>query len=99
MSEHQPTKEKKKITLCLKNVSGVQVNETFNFENKVEKAVEAAIKAFHLDKHPPRPYEVHVEEGGRPGRMLRVDLSFGAQNVQDGDCLIIAPPATPDGSW
>lgn len=96
--DDKPDKGDKKLTICLKSASGGVANATFNDNQKVKLAVDEAIRVFNLDKNPPRPYEVHVEEGGRPGRALRSDMSFAAQGVKDKDCLIIAPPASPDGA-
>lgn len=98
MTQPNPAAEQdRRLDICIKTASGGSINHTFNIQQKAKDVVDVAVREFNLDRHPPRPYEVHLEEDGRPGRLLRLDLSLGAQGIKDGDCLIVAPPASPDG--
>lgn len=87
----------KKITVCIKTISKGPINETYNVNEKVKAIVRDAVKNLGLDPRPTLPYEVFLEQNGRMGRKLQLEATFAGEGINEGDCLIVNAPTSPDG--
>jgi hypothetical protein len=81
------------IELTMKSTSG-SVKHRFEPHERAKRVLEYAIKHIPLNPHPPRPYEMRLE---RTGAVLAPNETLAAQDVRDGDTVLIQAAEPTDG--